>query len=249
VSHSIGVTHSPTKPTKQTKPKHSNMPVSELLKSPFVPNNHYHLVFKSIDGILLFRNKTDYPVFLERFQRFTGFIFDIWAYCQLSNHVHFIGKSKPLEKVTAGINELDLDKQTVAMKKLLATPDKPEAFDEMIERQVNSFMVSFANFTKNKYSHHGGLFQKPFKRIKIETDAHLQQAIIYVHANSVKHKVFDDYTTYPYCSYPAFIKTGSNYCTTEDVLNFFGGLDKFIQLHEEQVENYYRKDFPNSKLE
>ncbi len=227
------------------------MPVSESLKSPFIPNNYYHLVFKSIDGILLFRNKTDYPVFLERFQRFNNLAFDIWAYCQLSNHVHFIIKSKLLEKVTASIHELDLDKQTVSMKKLLAIPDKPEAFDEMIERQVNSFMVSFANFTKNKYSHHGGLFQKPFKRIKIETEAHLRQAIIYVHANSVKHKVFDDYTTYPYSSYPGFINanTGNNYCATEDVLKFFGGLDKFVQLHEEQVKNYYRKDFPNSKLE
>ena len=83
------------------------------------------------------------------------------------------------------------------MKKILATPDGQDVFDEMTERQVNSFMVSYANYTKNKYQHHGGLFQKPFKRIRIDSDVHLQVAIIYTHANPVKHKIFKDYLFYP----------------------------------------------------
>lgn len=225
------------------------MPVSELLKSPFVPNNYYHLVFKSIDGILLFQQDGDYKVFLDRFWQFTNCVFDNWAYCLLSNHAHFIIKIKPIETVTKSIHKTELPKQTVAMKKLLLTPESEAIFDEVIERQVNSFMVSFANYTKNKYRRHGGLFQKPFKRIRIDTDGWLQTAIIYVHLNSFKHKVFSDYTLYSHNSYSLCVKNCSDYIVSEEVLHFFGGVDKFILLHEERVKYYYENGFPNSKLE
>ncbi|MGG9961682.1 transposase [Ferruginibacter sp. SUN106] len=225
------------------------MPVSELLKSPFVAGNHYHLVFKSIDGVLLFREENDYAIFLERFQQFTAIAFTNWAYCQLSNHVHFIIKVKPLENIIKAISKTDQTKQTVAMKKLLTLQDNLEALDAMIERQVNSFMVSYANYTKNKYLHDGGLFQKPFKRIAIDTDTHLQMAIIYVHANIIKHKVFDNHKEYLHSSYNAISINNNFYCASAAVLQFFGGVEKFIRSHEEQINYYYQKGFPNSKLE
>jgi hypothetical protein len=43
------------------------MPVSENLKAPFYPGQNYHIILKSIDGLLLFREDMDYAVFLTRF--------------------------------------------------------------------------------------------------------------------------------------------------------------------------------------
>ena len=225
------------------------MPVSEVLKAPFIPEQYYHVVFKSIDGVLLFRDENDYAVFLERLAQFTGFVFDTWAYCQLSNHAHFIMKIKSLESILATLAVTDKSKQTTAMKKLQEEPNGPNLFDAMLERQINSFMVSYANYSKNKYHHQGGLFQKPFKRIQIDTDAYLQMAIIYVHANTVKHKTFNNYKTYFHSSYSAIIKSNGFYCAATVVVEFFGGLNKFVLLHEEQINYYYQKGFPNSKLE
>jgi REP element-mobilizing transposase RayT len=232
-----------------TRRKKLSMPVSELLKSPFFPDNHYHLVFKSIDGILLFRQSSDYDIFLERFQRFISFAVDTWAYCLLSNHAHFIIKIKSIDAIVNAITEIDFAKQTVSMKKLLVAPNKEAMVDEMLERQVNSFMVSFANYTKNKYRHHGGLFQKPFKRLEIDTGNWLQTAIIYVHLNSLKHKVFSDYAAYLHGSYFYFLQLCNTYCDTEKVLEFFGGLSEFISLHEAQAKYYFDHGFPDSKLE
>lgn len=225
------------------------MPISELLKAPFIPDKHYHVVFKSIDGILLFKEEADYAVFLERFYQFTNIVFDTWAYCLLNNHAHFIIKVKPLDIVIKNIRETAADKQTAAMKRLLTSNNNPSIFDEVMERQVNSFMVSFANYTKNKHQHHGGLFQKPFKRMAIDTDTYLQQAIIYVHANAVKHQLCKDYAKYRYSSYTCFTESSGNYYVTGELLSFFGGMAKFIELHEAQIQYYYNKGFPNSKLE
>jgi putative transposase len=225
------------------------MPVSQLLKAAFIPNKHYHIVFKSIDGLLLFRSDADYSVFLQRFYKFTNLAVENWAYCLLNNHAHFIVKLKTHEEVIRNITDIDLAVQTVAMKKLLVNSNDESVFDEMLERQLNSFMVSFVNYTKNKYGHNGGVFQKPFKRVVITTDAHLQQAIVYVHANSVKHNISNDYERYIYSSYISISKNTNTYCEREKVIDFFGGANKFVELHTAQVKYYYNRGFPNSKLE
>ena len=131
----------------------------------------------------------------------------------------------------------------------MQAPESEVIFNEVIERQVNSFMVSCANCTKSKYQHHGSVFQKPFKRIGIDTDEWLQTAIIYIHLNSLKLKVFSYYSLYPHNSYSMCVKNCSDYIVSEEVLHFFGGIDKFIFLHEEQGKYYYENGFPNSKLE
>jgi putative transposase len=225
------------------------MPVPELLKAPFIPVKHYHVVFKSIDGLLLFRDAAHYSVFLNRFYQFTNAAVENWAYCLLNNHAHFIVKVKALTEVIKNISEIDAAKQTISMKKLLADSNSESVFDEMLERQINSFMVSYVNYTKNKYGHNGGVFQKPFKRIAITADVHLQQAIIYVHANSVKHNIFKDYERYSYSSYASINKNAGMYCENEKVIDFFGGVDKFVALHAAQIKYYYDRGFPDSKLE
>ena len=62
-------------------------------------------------------------------------------------------------------------------------------------------------------------------------------------------KIFNNYKAYLYSSYFALINNSSNYCVSEEVLHFFGGIEKFIELHEKQIQTYYDKGFPDSKLE
>jgi putative transposase len=115
----------------------------------------------------------------------------------------------------------------------------------MIERQVNSFLVSYANYLNNKYNRKGGLFQKPFKRIQICDDGHLQQAIIYSNANAQKHQLVNDFREYPYSSFNAVINYDYYFVDGKNV----GGIEKFIKIHEAQVEYFYGKGWPSSKLE
>src|SRR5450432_2157035 len=119
----------------------------------------------------------------------------------------------------------------------------------MIERQMNSFLVSYANYINNKYNRKGGIFQKPFKRIKIEDEAHLQQAIIYTNANAQKHKLVEDYKKYPFSSYQGTIKDERYFVDSGNVIEFFKGVEKFILIHEQQVAYFYQQDWPSSKLE
>jgi len=115
------------------------------------------------------------------------------------------------------------------------SPNVPYAiFDEMIERQMNSFLVSYANYLNNKYDRKGGF---------------LQQAIIYSNANAQKHRIVIDFKQHEYSSYNAAIHNDNYFIDSSNVVAFFGGAEKFIRIHEEQVAFFYGKGWPSSKLE
>ncbi len=119
----------------------------------------------------------------------------------------------------------------------------------MLERQMNSFLVSYANYYNQRYQRKGGLFQKPFRRIEILDDAYLQQAIIYTNANAQKHNIINDFSKYPYCSYQEILQGSGTGIAQKEIINFFGSKEKFETLHKAQVEYYYQKGWPSSKLE
>jgi len=223
------------------------MPTPPEFKAPFHPECFYHIVCKSVDGILLFKEDIDYMVFLQRFRQFTKPVLDVWSYCLLTNHTHFVVKIKSLPTVLENIKKMS--DQTLAMKSLVAGQNNEQIFDAMIERQMNSFLVSFANYTNNKYQRKGGLFKKPFLRIQVADDIHLQQAIIYVHANAQKHNIVVDFKSHPNNSYKAILNNDTSFIDVDSVLNFFGGTEKLVAVHQSQVEYYYSNNWPDSKLE
>ena len=60
------------------------MPTPLKYKAPFLAEAFYHIVCKSIDGILLFRDPKDYGVFLEKFMQFNSPFLLVWSYKNLS---------------------------------------------------------------------------------------------------------------------------------------------------------------------
>jgi hypothetical protein len=225
------------------------MPTPEKLKAIFYPGAYYHIVCKSIDGLLLFHDNIDYQVFIERFKKFTGDLIDVWSYCLVPNHTHQVVKIKSIETIVQFIAGMVPENTTDAMNAFFADTANEALFNKMIERQMNSFLASYANFINNKYNRVGGIFQKPFKRIQIEEESHLQRAIIYTNANAQKHNLTDDFKLYPFTSYLQILKNDQYFVDAKSVLTFFNGVEKFKLIHEEQVAYYYQRDWPNSKLE
>ena len=127
------------------------MPTPQKLKAIFYPEGYYHLVCKSIDGLLLFDDGQDYEVYNERFKKFTGDFFDVWCFCLIPNHSHHIIKIKSVSSVSLFIEAISLEDKTMAMKDFTTEVSNELLFNKMIERQMNSFLVSYANYVNNKY--------------------------------------------------------------------------------------------------
>ncbi len=225
------------------------MPTPIEFKAPFCPEKHYHIVCKSNDGLILFRETVDYMEFIERLRIFTRPFMDMWSYSLLSNHTHHVTKIRSIDSIAGYVDQLPKRDQTMTMKAFLKDQVNPALFDAMIERQMNSMLVSFVKYYNNKYQRKGGLFQRPFKRTEIEDDAYLQQAVIYVNANAQKHRLVNNYKTYLYSSYAATLKADNSFVDTKAVIDFFGSLEHFITIHDAQVNYYYATNWPSSKIE
>ncbi len=225
------------------------MPTPESLKAPFSPGDFYHIVCKSVDGIFLFNDAKDYNVFPERFKKYISDFADTWAYIMMNNHTHHICKIKPLAAVRSFINALPVAEKTKSMLEWSADFTNDLLFDNMMERQMNRFLVSYANYYNNKYTRNGAVFQSPFKRIKISGEGYLQQAIIYVNANAQKHNLVTDFRQYNYSSYHEILAGEKYYTDSNSVIAFFEGKEKFVQLHIDQVAYFYSKGWPSSKIE
>jgi len=225
------------------------MPTPKKLTAIFYPEAYYHIVCKSIDGLLLFASAYDYKTFQERFKKFMGDFLDVWSFCFIPNHAHLIVKLKSIQSINLFIETLVVENRTKAMELFYINNEENPFYNDMIERQINSFLSSYANYVSAHYNRKGGTFQRPFKRILIEEEAHLQQAIIYVNANAQKHNMVVDYKEYRYSSYNKTLQKDQYNLDANSVLEFFGGIEKFIEIHELQVAYFYAKNWPSSKLE
>jgi putative transposase len=224
------------------------MPLRSAFKAPFFCDQCYHLVFKSIDGLLLFKNDNNRVFFLEKFAFYTQSIFICFAWCQLDNHVHFIVRTPSRLSLQQSILELAELEKSIAMRKFLLDPMNDLLIDELIERQVNRFMIAYTNSFNKMFNRTGSLFQS-FRRSNISSEAHLQQAIIYVHANAQKHGLIEDYQLYPHASFNGILRNKPSFVDSKAVLRFFGGLANFSEQHQAQVAYYYSNHWPNSAIE
>jgi putative transposase len=215
------------------------MPVSEKYKAPFHAENYYHLTFRSIDNLLLFYQPGNYEFILQRFAFFLHPVLDCLAFCLLQNHAHFVVQISERKAILDSLSFIAEEKRTIAMKKFISDPENEDLVDELIERQANSFMISYVNSVNSSLSRKGSLFQSPFRRIQIAGEAHLQQAIIYVHANAQKHGIVRDFKEYRYTSYHDVMSDNNSMIAVSKVLRFFMGKEHFVNEHTTQVQHYY----------
>ncbi|HBY97695.1 MAG: hypothetical protein M5U01_16770 [Ardenticatenaceae bacterium] len=92
-----------------------------------------------------------------------------------------------------------------------------------------------------RYQRTGSLFQKPFKRILVDTDRYFAALVKYIQRNPQKHGLVADFHKWPWSSYgailgdsamPTFEKLASLRIPRNDVLAWFGGRAAFVALHQ-----------------
>lgn len=69
-----------------------------------------------------------------------------------------------------------------------------------ISKQFANLFSSYTQSYNKMYQRNGSLFLKNFRRIRINTEQYLKQAIIYIHLNPVKHEFVDSLEEWKYPS-------------------------------------------------
>lgn len=191
------------------------------------PDCYYHIYNRGINSDKIFENVDNYLFFLKQFSKYVTPVCDVYAYCLMPNHFHFVIKIKSKEELLHfATNNLKLIKDSEGL----------HAIHNVVSKQISKFISSYSQSYNKVYRRHGGLLESPFKRKKVESEEYLRNLILYVHLNPTELK--KDFKTYNFSSYAAMLSNAKTNLKRTEVIQLFDDLDNFIFCHNNPFESF-----------
>ncbi len=179
------------------------------------PGYFYHIYNRGNNRENLFYKPGNYIYFLKKYAQYLNDYLETYAFCLLPNHFHLLVRVKEFGKdAIASIDGI-----------LLSTPSG------IIAEQFRRFFISYSQAINKQQNRVGSLFQKNFKRIRVENEKYLTNLIYYIHANPQIHELIDDFRNWPYSSYGKFLEAKKTHLKKEEVLNWFGSIVEYKTYH------------------
>ncbi|MDZ7717928.1 MAG: hypothetical protein U5K72_03785 [Balneolaceae bacterium] len=188
---------------------------------PFEASTVYHIYNRGHGRSLIFREKKNYQFFLNKFSKYILPIADIYAYCLLPNHYHFLIQIKNEDELRR------LAKNRSRYKNLTMNGN----FVKFISDTFGAFFNSYAKSFNKVYNRHGSLFEESIKRKGVESDDYFTTMIRYIHFNPVFHGMTSHPAEWQYSSYHACITEKPTKLKRNSVLEWFGGKEAFLKFH------------------
>ena len=177
---------------------------------PLTSNQLYHIYNRGIARQSIFFNDLNYGYFLKLFFKQVSPIANIYTYCLMQNHFHFLIGIKSEENL----------------------PSKYQQGSSSLSLPFSHWFNAYTQKINHQENRTGGLFHRPFRRVLIENEAQLLHTIMYIHGNPKHHQVLDDFQSYPYSSYGHLLSDLPSPLMRDEVMDFFGGKANFISSHE-----------------
>ena len=76
---------------------------------------------------------------------------------------------------------------------------------------------------------------RPFKRKQVETDSYFSQLIHYIHANPVHHGYCKTIDEWEFSSYKSFLSNKPTRLLRNEVIEWFGNVDRFEIFHQQPI--------------
>ena len=101
---------------------------------------------------------------------------------------------------------------------------------DIVTQGFSNFFNSYAKAYNKQISRTGSLFEKHFKRIRLQDELYLKNLVLYVHLNP-KHHLDIDYKSFLFSSYKSFLSDKETKLARKDDLDLFEGKENFIFCH------------------
>jgi putative transposase len=181
----------------------------------FEPGFVYHIFNRGNNLENIFIEEKNYIFFLSLLKKYISPAAEIYAYCLLKNHFH----------LALRIKDIELLPDKLKQKPYLAFSNMFNAYSKAINKA---------------YNRHGSLFQEHLHRIRVQDEEYLMQLIAYIHLNPIKHKFADDFKSYRYSSYQAYISKKTTSVEKSYVMSLFGDIANFEYWHD--INKLYLED-------
>ena len=188
------------------------------------PEVFYHIYNRGINSEKIFDSKENYLFFLRKFITYVNPVCDVYAYCLMPNHFHF------LIKVKSELEIKNFSKVSTFTKDDLGKQEKGlHSFDSIVSKQIGKFISSYTQAYNKVTNRHGALLESPFKRKRIVTEEYLKNLIIYIHLNPTELK--QEIDKYQFSSFSSILSHFKTNLKRIETIAIFGDLENFIYSH------------------
>ena len=215
------------------------MPIPAKYLADFEEGNIYHVYNRTNNLEKLFLSDENRFFFLKRYNELLSPFIDTFCWTLLPNHFHLLVRIKPNTDILRNLEASDAKELTLTEKKFM---DNILPMGELIEQAFKRFFQSYSLAFNKMHNRKGNLFYKPFKRVLVEKESHFTQAIIYIHANPLKHHIVKDFTSYKWSSWKTLLSDSPTHLLRKEVIEWFGSKKLLIKTHAELIQYYYESD-------
>ena len=194
------------------------------LNLPLAAHRYYHIYNRGVNRENIFKENRNYIFFLEKYFQFLSPVVDTLAYCLLRNHFHLLIRVKDEESLCEFHSRRNA-------RQMNSTGLHSAEF--IVSKQFAKLFSSYTQSVNKVYKRTGSLIETPFKRILVKDENYLTQLIRYIHLNPQKHRIVDDFRSYEHSSYQGHLDRADIFLSSDEVINWFGGSEGYIEFHRE----------------
>lgn len=201
-------------------------------KTVFLNDHFYHIYNRGVEKRKIFSDVSSYNRFI-----------DTLYYYQFSGPKPKFSTQKRFRRIDFNKNPKIIEIICYCLMPnhfhILIKQLKKGGIQEFIRKALNSYTKYFN--TKNKRV--GPLFQGEFKDTFIETEEQLLHLSRYIHLNPYVSEITENLETYPYSSYPNYIKkSNSSICSPDFIMSFFknSSYEEFTNNHKDYAKSIER---------
>ncbi|TAH21217.1 MAG: hypothetical protein EAZ08_04255 [Cytophagales bacterium] len=197
------------------------MPINSKYLAHLESGKFYHIYNRAVAKNLLFFNDGNYTHFLKKYDEYFSDYAEMYAYCLLPNHFHFLVRIKE--------DFWNKNEKCLTFQKKYAEQNE----NDFLVKQMQNFFISYAMGVNKQQNRKGNLLLHPFKRVLVDSDAYFSRLIYYIHRNPVHHRLAQHYKNYVWSSYQRILNDKPTKLEKKAVLEWFGGKETYQQFHTE----------------
>ncbi len=193
----------------------------------------YHIYNRGINKNVLFFEDMNYEYFIKQFGKYLKDYVDVFSYCLMPNHFHFLIRIK---------EDSENDKTSEVFKTSKVLNPERSCGLTLIEKAFKIFFISYSKAINKKYERTGSLFQAKFKKRLINSESYLARLIAYIHLNPVRAGLCSKPEDWHYSSYSLILKSVNYMLKIDEIMKYFGTRNDFIEFRENYRDYQIERD-------
>ena len=191
-------------------------------REPFEPECWYHIYNHARGNDKLFDSDYDNRTFLELIKKYIVPVAEIYAYCLMSNHFHFLIRFKDVKPINSFRNR---------------------NIGDYLSHQWGNVQNTYSKKKNYRSGKRGGLFCQSINRNLIDSEDYLKLCVVYIHNNPVHHGYCATPDQWRFSSYNTILSPKESEINKEEVTSWFSDKENFIQFHQSNAADIFAEKY------